>query len=732
MKATSWTTIKQIIADSGHDNLFLTLINEKGQISCANATMIRTLGLQNPRAIPVNFFDLIHPFYIDDFKKVLQTAATNSMVDGVELYIKNGVYHPMKWQIKQVNDLPGHNCAYLCVGYKLADDERMDRFNQLLKNNCHLIIEGLNGIIFHDMNGELIAANQKAAQIFGTTLERLYQLRNISELWNNQWIITDENGSPVSFEEAPFIKAKQTRQLQTQTLIIRLANGEKRWILFNSQPLVEEEVNGHFPVVSNIIDITSERQLSNRLKLREAMISAFLHETPDLAWVIDEEATLHFASNAFYRHFGLIEKDCINAKVTDLVPHAVTRAVFEHHIQVFKTGKPVQATEKVKWANGTHSITHLHIFPINNVSGKKLVGALAINVPDKNKLEKELKEAHDRVLNFSRATSDAIWEWDMQTGQIFRNEVLMEMIGYQPDNSKGLSWWLRRIHPEDRNRVADIIKEATDKQQQSWQDEYRFKCADGTYKPIRDKGFVVYENNLPVKMIGSLHNVSMLKGLENELAGVQVQRQKEISETIIKVQEKERTRIGHELHNNVNQLLSTVKLFFDGVTPSGIQQQQLKNKSIEYLLMAIEEIRKLSKELVTPQLKEDNLADNIWNIIRDIQMAGKLDISFKHDIQDELLSSGKKITLFRIVQEQLKNIIKHSAATAIHIALNDTPENVILVIEDNGKGFDPQHTRQGIGLSNIHERTQFYNGTTNIKASAGNGCILTVTIPIKQ
>jgi len=358
MKTTSWTTIKQIIADSGHVNLFLSLINEKGQISCANATMVKNLEMQDPRVVSANFFDFIHPFYIDDFKKTLQRANAGSQQEGIELYIKNGLYHPMKWQVSQVNDLPGNSKAYLCVGYKLADDERMDRFNRLLKNNCHLIIEGLNGVIFHDMNGELIAANQRAAQIFGTTLERLYQLQDIAELWNNQWIITDENGSPVSFEQAPFIKARQTRQLQTQALIIRLASGEKRWILFNSQPLVEEEVNGHYPVVSNIIDITSERQLSNRLKMREALIGSFLNETPDLAWVIDEEATLHFASNAFYRHFGLIEKDCINAKVTDLVPQAVTRAVFEHHIKVFKTGKPVQATEKV---NGPTALILLRI-----------------------------------------------------------------------------------------------------------------------------------------------------------------------------------------------------------------------------------------------------------------------------------------------------------------------------------------------------------------------------------
>ncbi len=268
--------------------------------------------------------------------------------------------------------------------------------------------------------------------------------------------------------------------------------------------------------------------------------------------------------------------------------------------------------------------------------------------------------------------------------------------------------------------------------QQSWQDEYRFKCADGTYKHVEDKGFVVYENGLPVKMIGSLQDISEIKELENELADVRLQRQKEISETVIRVQEKERTRIGHELHDNVNQILSTVKLFFDRITPAGQEQKQLKDKSIEYLQMAIDEIRKLSKELVTPQLKKETLAENIKAIIADIQMTGALKISFAHDVDDQLLSPGKKITLFRIVQEQLKNIIKHSQATTTQICIQTNEENARLEIKDNGKGFDPHQTRQGIGLANIHERTQFYNGIANIEASAGKGCTLTVTIPIKE
>ncbi len=732
MKKTSWTTLKQIIGDTGRQtDLFLTVINQQGQISCANATMKRNLDLNDPRLVSINFFDLVHPAHLGNLKNALHDTM-HAIQGGIELYIKNGHYHPMKWKISQLKDGSGSEKKFLCIGYKIVDDERMNRFNQLLKNNYQLIIEGLSGLIFHDINGELIAANQKAANIFETTLENLYRLKNIEQAWENEWTITNETGQPVRFDETPFVKAIRTGESNTQTLVIRLRNGKNKWILFNSQPLIDENACGKFSVVSNIIDITSERQLSRELKEGKALINAFFEQTPTLAWVIDEETNLHFASSAFYRHFGVNEKESIGKKITDLVPLAVSRAVYENHVKVFETGKPVQATEKIKWADGTHSISHINIFPIHSVSGKKMVGGQAVNLPDKSRLEKELKDAHERMLNLSRATSDAIWEWDMQTGQIFRNETLMEMIGYQPDNSRGLSWWLRRIHPDDRNRLADKIKEATDNLQQSWQDEYRFKCADGSYKHVEDKGFVVYENGLPIKMIGSLQDVSTLKELENELADVRLQRQKEISETVIRVQEKERTRIGHELHDNVNQILSTVKLFFDGIKPSGTDQKQLKEKSIEYLLLAIEEIRKLSKELVTPQLKKETLAENISTIITDIQMTGALKISFVHDVNDELLSPGKKITLFRIIQEQLKNIIKHSQARTTRISIQTTEEYVKLEINDNGKGFDPHQTRQGIGLANIHERTQFYNGTVDLQASPGKGCALSVVIPLKE
>jgi PAS domain S-box-containing protein len=446
--------------------------------------------------------------------------------------------------------------------------------------------------------------------------------------------------------------------------------------------------------------------------------------------VIDEDGALLMASESFYQHFGQTEEKAVSRHILDLVPPSVAEALHQKHLQVLKTGETIEVDEKVKWIDGSYFFFHINIFPIETEGGKKMVGGHAVNLSDKHKIQKQLRETSDRLLLLTRTTTDAIWEWDMQTGKIFRNDALMDMIGYQFDDPKGLAWWLRRIHPEDRDRVSDAVKLSTDNNSQSWEEGYRFKCADGTYKHMRDKGFIVYENGLPVKMIGSLQDVTSIKNLESELMEEKLMHQKEISETAIRVQEKERTRIGHELHDNVNQILSTTKLFVDMLTPASKDEKQVKQKSMEYLAMAIEEIRKLSRELVTPQLKDKKLVDSIQQLIDDIRLSTDIVIKFAYDLDIDLLSTGKKVTFFRIVQEQIKNVLKYSKAEKVDIHLLCKDSKAILTIRDNGIGFDIRRPVKGIGLSNIQERARFYNGEVRIDSAKGMGCTLQVMLPL--
>ena len=347
-----------------------------------------------------------------------------------------------------------------------------------------------------------------------------------------------------------------------------------------------------------------------------------------------------------------------------------------------------------------------------------------------NNIEKKLEAAQERIVQLHHITSDAIWEWDMMSGKISRNEKLAEMTGFLDDNLKGLSWWLTRVHPKDRDGLTNKLKEVTDKSLQSWESEYRFLCADGEYIYVLDRGYVIYSNGMPLKMIGSINDISNVKLMENLLLEEKMQHFKKISETAMRVQEQERSRIGRELHDNVNQILSTIRLFVGMLTPADKEEKVYKEKAVEYTQLAIEEIRKLSRELVVPQLDGETLIDHISTIIVDIELTTGLKIKFTHDFDSELLSPGKKITLFRIIQEQLKNILKYSKADQIEICLQSRQEYVELAIKDNGVGFDLKSTNSGIGLANIKDRVNFYNGKTEIVSGSGQGCQVTVRIPL--
>jgi PAS domain S-box-containing protein len=723
-----WTTLKNAIRKTGYrKGMFLSLIDAEGNIVTANASMLKSLHLESPRKEKINILQLLHPGHIDPFLQAMHEAQSKGANSTAELYLKNGYYHPVKWNISFLGK------QFLCSGYKLVDDERLKRFTDLGETNYQLIVESLAaGIFVQDHKGELIAANQKAADMFSTTLERLYQLTDINKLWDTAWEITNEKNQPVLFQDAPFMKAMRTGKLQSEVLIITLHTGEKRYILFNSQPLFDTGITAPYSVVSNIVDVTRERELFHEARESDNLFRSFMSRTPNLAWVLDENRTLLMASQAWYEYFGLNEEDAIMHPVRDLIPEAVADALHDKHQHVLDTGESIETEEKVKWVDGSYFAFHVNIFPIEGAGGKRLVGGHAVNLSDKYKIQKQLRETTDRLMLLTRTTTDAIWEWDMQTGKIFRNDSLMDMIGYQFDDPKGLSWWLRRIHPEDRDRVSEAVKHSTEKNMQSWEEEYRFKCSDGTYKHMRDKGFIVYENQLPVKMIGSLQDVTDLKNLENELLEQKLVRQKELSETAIRVQEKERTRIGHELHDNVNQILSTTKMFVDMLAPVSEGDKQLKTRSIDYLVMAIEEIRKLSKELVTPQLKDRKLVDSIQQLIDDLRLTTNIRIQFIHDHEIELLGTGKKVTFFRIVQEQVKNILKYSKADKVDIQLICREGQAVLTIRDNGIGFDPKQPVKGIGLSNIQERARFYNGEMKIDSSKGNGCVMQVSLPIDE
>ena len=457
---------------------------------------------------------------------------------------------------------------------------------------------------------------------------------------------------------------------------------------------------------------------------------ALLDHTPHCTWVMDENRKLVYSNKALLDHFKN-DGTVIHNGVVTAFPNQIMTIINVNYAADCKSNEAVKSIFKYSHADGSENVFQVSAFPFTANNGEKLFGGEAIDITASYNTEQEIKKINERLLYITHATSEAIWEWNILTGHIYRNIALHNMIGFQLENTQDLSWWFKRIHPDDRKKTKNIIDNVLAKKMQSWESEYRFLCADDTYKTVYDRGFVVYENNQPVKMIGSLQDISETKELETQLIEEKLKKQKELAEAIINTQEEERTKIAHELHDNVNQLLTTAKLFVEMLKPTSGNDIMMVNKTKEIIMEALGEIRDISKNMTLPFLRDQGLAESIEELLDDIKVTKQYDIYFNTaGVDQNNISEGKKIAVFRIMQEQLKNIIKHSHARMIIVHLEFETNCMKLSVTDDGVGFEASKKRKGIGLSNIYDRVKLYDGSVELKTAPGKGCSITVTIPL--
>lgn len=215
-----------------------------------------------------------------------------------------------------------------------------------------------------------------------------------------------------------------------------------------------------------------------------------------------------------------------------------------------------------------------------------------------------------------------------------------------------------------------------------------------------------------------------------KLADLAVHHQKQLLQASLGGQEKERKQIGMELHDNVNQLLATIGLYLDVGLHSPELKDEMIKKSKAQIDEVIEEIRRLSKSLVSYRIEEGDLKEGLREMISPAELSGNL--RFELCIVEEAalsLNFDQTLAVYRMVQEQVNNILKYAGASVVWIVLEKTDDEIQLLVRDNGRGFDPERKRAGIGLSNIESRAELLGGEMAIYSEEGKGCELKVTFP---
>ena len=223
------------------------------------------------------------------------------------------------------------------------------------------------------------------------------------------------------------------------------------------------------------------------------------------------------------------------------------------------------------------------------------------------------------------------------------------------------------------------------------------------------------------------NNISEKIELEKKLGEQRLKTQNEITTAVITAQEQERELLGKELHDNINQILVTTKLYIEYALTNESIRDSLLVSAKEFVTTAMEELRNLSKSLLPPSLGEVGLLMALDELVESIQLVNKFRlITSWGNLDEDQLSDKLKLTIFRIVQEQLANVIKHANAKNVWIKIKLENRRLALIIKDDGIGLKVLDRHPGVGFKNIRSRAELHGGTMKLTSEKNKGCTLSL------
>lgn len=590
--------------------------------------------------------------------------------------------------------------------------------------------------------------------------------------------------------------------------------------------------------------MTIQRSLSKGYEAGFIELQNLLDASPDIICSFDAEGRFISASAACERVWGYTEEELAGTSFTDYVhPEDYTKTSIVAK-RVFE-GKEIIDFEN-RWIRKDGSIVPVE-WSAKWYRDKTLLCCVAKDATSRRLKEEELKISNERFKFVSMATSDVIWDRNLETGEVFFNSSAF-IYGVQPEaNEAPDAFWRGHLYADDMDRVIASQKSAIkDPHCCYWKEKYRFVKTDGSIIHVSDKAVIIRnEKGRAIRMVGALRDITEAKKLEEteqfsqqrykllfenspfprwifdektldivevnaaairhygysreeflqmsildlrpreeqiKAIGVlkylegkpdkrfqgqskhrkkngaiidveissdglfyndrmhivvvanditeKIQTQKEIARAIINTQEKERSIIGKELHDNVNQLLTTAKLYVQNTVYFPEQRELFMEKSAAIIQKCINEIRGLSKALITPTLSDLGFKTTIDELISYYKELNLFSVELEYVLDENRMDNELKLSVYRILQELFNNTVKYAKATAVRVAIQAKDQYIRIVYTDNGIGFNPCCARKGMGITNIKSRVAVHKGKTRIFSSENSGCKVMIIFPV--
>lgn len=367
--------------------------------------------------------------------------------------------------------------------------------------------------------------------------------------------------------------------------------------------------------------------------------------------------------------------------------------------------------------------------------GRQYLMGVGTNISERKQAEEALRDSKAILTKAQQIAHVGSWEYDCKNDRMKCSDEIFRIFGFQQGEVEPtLDLFYGMVHRDDYPVLMDRIEEVK-KLHVPLNIDLRILYSNGEQRFIHERSEMIFDSNdTPNKWIGTVHDITQRKRIEEELQK-SLERLQQLSQHIEQARENERLNIARELHDDLGQALTAVKIDLE-IIKQNASDTNVKEKLEDVKVLVGQTIRTVQR--ITSQLRPEIIDDLGLEAAIDWytkEYAKRYNIEVFLDIEKSIPISNKdSLPLFRILQESLTNIARHAGANYIEILLNTQGDYIQFVVTDNGVGISEEeiNSKKSFGIMSMKERAASLGGTFQINRGEKFGSKIMITFPINN